>query len=444
MADILSTAKTSTDGSAADHAFGFSTRALHAGHRPDAETGSRAVPIYQTTSYVFEDTEHAANLFNLQRFGNIYTRIMNPTTAVFEERMAALERGVGALAVASGQAAQFIALMSLLQQGDEIVAASTLYGGTYTQFDVSFRRLGINTTFVDPDTPENFRRAITPRTRLLYAETIGNPRVNVLDISPVAEMAHAAGIPLVIDNTFASPYLCRPIEHGADIVLHSATKFIGGHGTSIGGVIVDSGRFPWDRGAFPQLLEPSKGYHGIRFYETFGDFAFIMKARVEGLRDFGPALSPFNSFLFLQGIETLKLRMECHSRNALAVAQHLSEHPHVGWVNYPGLASSPYHKLAQKYLPLGAGAIMTFGIRGGLDAGRRFIESLKLFSHLANVGDAKSLVIHPASTTHQQLTDEEKLAGGVTNDMIRLSIGIEDIEDIVWDLDQALVAAQRA
>jgi O-acetylhomoserine (thiol)-lyase len=444
MADILSTPKTSTDGSAADHVFGFSTRALHAGHRPDSDTGSRAVPIYQTTSYVFEDTEHAANLFNLQRFGNIYTRIMNPTTAVFEERMAALERGVGALAVASGQAAQFIALMSLLQQGDEIVAASTLYGGTYTQFDVSFRRLGINTTFVDPDAPENFRRAITPRTRLLYAETIGNPRVNVLDISAVAEIAHAAGIPLVIDNTFASPYLCRPIEHGADIVLHSATKFIGGHGTSIGGVIVDSGRFPWDRGAFPQLLEPSKGYHGIRFYETFGDFAFIMKARVEGLRDFGPALSPFNSFLFLQGIETLKLRMECHSRNALAVAQHLSEHPHASWVNYPGLASSPYHELAQRYLPLGAGAIMTFGIRGGLDAGRRFIESLKLFSHLANVGDAKSLVIHPASTTHQQLTDEEKLAGGVTNDMIRLSIGIEDIEDIVWDLDQALAAAQRA
>jgi O-acetylhomoserine (thiol)-lyase len=444
MADILSTPKTSTDGSAADHVFGFSTRALHAGHRPDSDTGSRAVPIYQTTSYVFEDTEHAANLFNLQRFGNIYTRIMNPTTAVFEERMAALERGVGALAVASGQAAQFIALMSLLQQGDEIVAASTLYGGTYTQFDVSFRRLGINTTFVDPDAPENFRRAITPRTRLLYAETIGNPRVNVLDISAVAEIAHAAGIPLVIDNTFASPYLCRPIEHGADIVLHSATKFIGGHGTSIGGVIVDSGRFPWDRGAFPQLLEPSKGYHGIRFYETFGDFAFIMKARVEGLRDFGPALSPFNSFLFLQGIETLKLRMECHSRNALAVAQHLSEHPHASWVNYPGLASSPYHELAQRYLPLGAGAIVTFGIRGGLDAGRRFIESLKLFSHLANVGDAKSLVIHPASTTHQQLTDEEKLAGGVTNDMIRLSIGIEDIEDIVWDLDQALAAAQRA
>jgi O-acetylhomoserine (thiol)-lyase len=444
MDDVKSTPKIPADGSAGDHAFGFSTRALHAGHRPDSQTGSRAVPIYQTTSYVFEDTEHAANLFNLQRFGNIYTRIMNPTTAVFEERMAALERGVGALAVASGQAAQFIALTSLLQQGDEIVAASTLYGGTYTQFDVSFRRFGINTTFVDPDDPENFRRAITPRTRCLYAETIGNPRGNVLDIAAVAGIAHEAGIPLVIDNTFASPYLCRPIEHGADIVLHSATKFIGGHGTSIGGVIVDSGRFPWDKGAFPQLLEPSKGYHGIRFYETFGDFAFIVKARVEGLRDFGPALSPFNSFLFLQGIETLKLRMESHSRNALAVAQYLSQHPHVGWVNYPGLPSSPYYKLTQKYLPLGAGAIMTFGIRGGLEAGRRFIESLKLFSHLANVGDAKSLVIHPASTTHQQLTDKEKVTAGVSNDMVRLSIGIEDIEDILWDLDQALAAAHKA
>jgi O-acetylhomoserine (thiol)-lyase len=425
-----------------DHIFGFATRALHAGQRPDSETGARAVPIYQTTSYVFDNTEHAANLFNLQRFGNIYTRIMNPTTAVFEERMASLERGVGALAVSSGQAAQFIAITSLLGQGDEIVAASTLYGGTYTQFDVSFRRLGIQTTFVDADDPENFRRAITPRTRLLYAETIANPRMNVLDIAAAAEIAHQAGIPLVIDNTFASPYLCRPIEHGADIVLHSATKFIGGHGTSIGGVIVDSGRFPWDKGVFPQLLEPSKGYHGIRFYETFGDFAFILKARVEGLRDFGPALSPFNSFLFLQGLETLKLRMECHCANAQAVAEHLEKHSLVAWVRYPGLASSPYHKLAQRYLPRGAGAIMTFGIKGGMAAGRKFIESLQLLSHLANVGDAKSLVIHPASTTHQQLSDEEKLAGGVSNDMIRLSIGLEEIDDILWDLDQALTRSQ--
>jgi len=426
-----------------DHVFGFHTRALHAGQRPDSDTGARAVPIYQTTSYVFEDTEHAAALFNLQRFGNIYTRIMNPTTAVFEERIASLERGVGALAVGSGQAAQFIAISSLLQQGDEMVAASTLYGGTYTQFDVSFRRLGINTIFVDPDNPESFRRAITPRTRLLYGETIANPRMNVLDIAAVAAIAHEAGIPLVIDNTFASPYLCRPIEHGADIVLHSATKFIGGHGTSIGGVIVDSGRFPWDQGAFPQLLEPSKGYHGIRFYETFGDFAYIMKARVEGLRDFGPALSPFNSFLFLQGLETLGLRMERHTENALAAARFLAEHPAVAWVNHPGLESSPYHKLAERYLPLGCGAIFTFGIRGGLEAGRTFIESLQMFSHLANVGDAKSLVIHPASTTHQQLSDEEKVACGVTNDMIRLSIGLEDIEDIIWDLDQALHASRR-
>ncbi len=427
-----------------EHVFGFNTRALHAGHRPDSTTGSRAVPIYQTTSYVFEDTNHAAALFNLQRFGNIYTRIMNPTTAVFEERMASLERGVGALAVGSGQAAQFIAISSLLQQGDEMVAASTLYGGTYTQFDVSFRRLGINPIFVDPDDPQNFRRAITPRTRLLYGETIGNPRMNVLDITAVAEIAHDAGIPLVVDNTFASPYLCRPIEHGADIVLHSATKFIGGHGTSIGGVIVDSGRFPWNRGAFPQLLEPSKGYHGIRFYETFGDFAFIMKARVEGLRDFGPALSPFNAFLFLQGLETLGLRMERHTQNALAAARFLAEHPAVSWVNHPGLESSPSYPLAQRYMPRGCGAIFTFGIRGGLEAGKRFIESLQVFSHLANVGDAKSLVIHPASTTHQQLSDEEKIACGVTNDLIRLSIGLEDIEDINWDLDQALHASQRS
>ena len=435
--------KISSNGSAEDRVFGFSTRALHAGHRPDSETGSRAVPIYQTTSYVFEDTEHAANLFNLQRFGNIYTRIMNPTTAVFEERMAALERGVGALAVSSGQAAQFIAIANLLGQGDEIVASKNLYGGTYTQFDVSFRRLGINTVFVDPDDPENFRRAITPRTRVVYGETIGNPLLNVLDIEAIAAIAHDANLPLMIDNTFASPCLCRPIEHGADIVLHSATKFIGGHGTSIGGVIVDSGRFPWDRGTFPQMLEPSKGYHGIRFYETFGDFAYIMKARVEGLRDFGPALSPFNSFLFWQGLETLKLRMDCHSRNALEVARFLSGHSRVAWVNYPGLPSSRYHSLAQKYLPKGASAIMSFGIRGGLEAGKRFIESLQLFSHLANVGDAKSLVIHPASTTHQQLSDEEKRACGISDDLIRLSVGIEEIEDILWDLDQALASASK-
>jgi O-acetylhomoserine (thiol)-lyase len=425
-----------------DHAFGFATRALHAGQQPDAETGARAMPIYQTTSYVFENTAHAAALFNLQRLGNIYTRIMNPTTAAFEERMASLERGVGALAVGSGQAAQLVALTSLLEAGDELIAAKTLYGGTYTQFDVTFRRMGIQTTFADADDPETFRRAITPRTKALYAETIGNPRMNVLDIAALAAVAHENNLPLIVDNTFASPYLCRPIEHGADIVVHSATKFIGGHGTSIGGVIVDSGRFPWDRGRFPQLLEPSKGYHGIRFYETFGDFAYIMKARVEGLRDLGPALSPFNSFLFLQGLETLKLRMQCHSRHALQVAQFLETHPRVAWVSYPGLASSPYAALAQRYLPRGAGGVLAFGIQGGLEAGRRFIESLHLFSHLANVGDAKSLVIHPASTTHQQMSAEERAAGGIPDEMIRLSVGLEEIDDILWDLNQALEASR--
>ncbi len=432
----------STDKTTEDRVFGFSTRALHAGQRPDSETGARAVPIYQTTSYVFEDTQHAANLFNLQRFGNIYTRIMNPTTAVFEERMASLERGVGALALSSGQAAQFIAITNLLGSGDEIVASKALYGGTYTQFDVSFRKLGINTTFVDPDDPENFRRAITPRTRLIYGETIGNPLLNVLDIEAVAAVAHAANLPFMIDNTFASPYLCRPIEHGADIVVHSATKFIGGHGTSIGGVIVDSGKFPWDRGPFPQMLEPSKGYHGIRFYETFGDFAYIMKARVEGLRDLGPALSPFNSFLFLQGVETLPLRMERHNANGLAVAEHLSGHEAVEWVSYPGLQSSPYREVADRVLRGGYGALVTFGVRGGSEAGKSFIEGLKLFSHLANIGDAKSLAIHNASTTHSQLNDEELAAAGVTQETVRLSVGIEHIDDIIEDLDQALAATR--
>jgi O-acetylhomoserine (thiol)-lyase len=358
--------------------------------------------------------------------------------------MASLERGAGGLALGSGQAAQFIALSSLLQTGDEIVASRDLYGGTYTQFDISFRRLGLQTIFVDADDPENYRRAITPKTRALYAETIGNPKMNVLDIAAVAAIAHEHNIPLVVDNTFATPALCRPIEHGADIVLHSATKYIGGHGTSIGGIIVDSGRFPWDKGQFPQLLEPSRGYHGIRFYESFGDIAFITKARVEGLRDFGPTLSPFNSFLFLQGIETLKLRMDCHSRNAKAVAEFLEKHKHVTWVNYPGLASSPYAALAKKYLPAGQSGMLAFGIKGGLEAGRKFIESLQLLSHLANVGDARSLVIHPGSTTHQQLSDEEKKAAGIGDDLIRLSVGLEEVEDILWDLDQALQTSQQA
>ncbi len=426
-----------------DHAFGFNTRSLHAGQRPDPTTGSRAVPIYQTTSYVFEDTADAASLFALQRFGNIYTRIMNPTTAVFEERMASLEGGIGALATSSGQAAQLLTITSLCQAGDDLVSSSTLYGGTYTQFDVTFRRLGINTVFVDPDDPENFRKAITPKTKLLYIETIANPRMNVADIEAIAEVAHEHNVPLVIDSTFASPYLCRPIEHGADIVVHSSTKFIGGHGTSIGGVIVDSGRFDWASGDFPQLIEPSPGYHNLKFSETFGEMAFIVKCRVEGLRDLGPCMSPFNAFLFLQGLETLGLRMERHCANALAVARNLEKHPAVTWVNHPGLESSPYRALAKKYLPKGCGAIFTFGIKGGLEAGTRFIESLQLFSHLANVGDAKSLVIHPASTTHQQLTEADQAAAGVTPDMVRLSVGLEDLEDLLWDLEQGLAASQK-
>jgi O-acetylhomoserine (thiol)-lyase len=427
-----------------EHQYGFSSRSLHAGQQPDPTTGARAVPIYQTTSYVFQDTEHAASLFALQQFGNVYTRIMNPTQAVLEERIASLEGGVAALAVASGQAAQFLAITSLASVGDEIVSAGTLYGGTYTQFDVSFKRLGINTTFVEPDDPENFRKAITPKTKLLYAETIANPRMNVLDIEAVAKIAHEHHIPLVIDNTFASPYLCRPIEHGADIVIHSATKFIGGHGTSIGGLIVDSGNFPWNEGNFPMITEPSPGYHGMKFHETFGKIAFIIRARVEGLRDMGPAMSPFNAFLFIQGVETLKLRMDAHCANGQRAAEFLESHARVKWVNYPGLASSPYRALAQKYLPKGSGAILTFGIEGGLEAGKRFINSLKMLSHLANVGDAKSLVIHPASTTHQQLAEPDQRAAGISPDLVRISVGIEDIEDILWDLDQALAASAGA
>jgi O-acetylhomoserine (thiol)-lyase len=422
--------------------MGFSTRSLHAGQTPDKASLARAVPIYQTTSFVFEDSAHAAALFSLKQFGNIYTRIMNPTTAVFEERVAALEGGIGALATSSGQAAQFLAIASLMGAGDEIVASSTLYGGTYTQFDVSFRRIGIDVKFVEPDDPENFRKAITPKTRALYGETIANPRMNVLDIKKVAAIAHDAGLPLVVDNTMASPYLCRPIEHGADIVLHSATKFLGGHGTSIGGIIVDSGKFKWNE-KFPALTEPSPGYHGMKFTEIFGDLAFIIKARVEGLRDFGPCISPFNSFLFLQGIETLKFRMEQHSRNALQVAGWLEAHPAVSWVKYPGLKSSPYYPMAQEYLPLGQGSIMTFGIQGGLRAGTKLIDSVQLFSHLANLGDAKSLIIHPASTTHQQLSDEQQIEAGVTKDLVRLSVGIEDVEDLIWDLEQAIAASQK-
>lgn len=426
---------------AKDRRFGFETLCLHAGQIPDAATAARATPIYQTTSYVFDDTDHAASLFNLQTFGNIYSRMTNPTSAVFEERMAALEGGRAALATASGMAAQMVVLLTLLSHGDEIVSASTLYGGTYSQFDVTFRKMGITTHFVHPDDPENFRRAITPRTKALYAETIGNPLDNVLDIRAVADIAHEHGLPLIIDNTFATPYLCRPIEHGADLVVHSATKFLGGHGTSIGGVFIESGKFPWDNGRFPMMTEPSKGYHGVRFYETFGDFAFTMKARVETLRTLGPTLSPFNAFLFLQGLETLPLRMERHVDNARRVAAYLSEHPMVTWVKYPGLDGDRYHDLAKRYLPKGPGSIFTFGVKGGQETGARFIESVQFLSHLANVGDAKTLVIHPASTTHRQLSEDEQRQAGVTPDMIRISVGLETVDDILWDIDQALSRA---
>ena len=425
-----------------DRKFNIETLCLHAGQLPDAATGSRAVPIYQTTSYVFDSADHAASLFNLQTFGNVYTRISNPTTAVFEERVAALEGGRAGLALATGQAAETTAVLALCKQGDEIVSASTLYGGTYALFEVNLRNLGINTTFVNPDDPQNFKNAITKNTKLLYAETIGNPQINVLDIEPIAKIAHEAGIPLMIDNTFASPYLCRPIEFGADIVVHSATKYIGGHGTTMGGVIVESGKFPWDNGNFPDMTEPSRGYHGVRFYETFGDFGYTMKARMETMRTLGPTMSPISAWLLLQGLETLHVRMDRHIANALAVAKFLEEHSQVSWVNYPSLPSSQYYDLAKKYMPKGAGAIMTFGIKGGQEAGVKFIEGAQFMSHLANVGDAKTLVIHPASTTHRQLSEEEQIKAGVTPDMIRLSIGIEDIDDILWDLDQALAKAR--
>jgi len=428
----------------ADRKFGFETLCIHAGQLPDPATGSRAVPLYQTTAYVFDSPEHAASLFNLQTFGNIYTRIMNPTTAVFEERMAALEGGRAALAVSSGMAAQMVAIMTILKTGDEIVSSSALYGGTYTQLDVNFRDLGINTVFVDPDEPENFGKAITKKTKAIYAEGIGNPLGNVLDIEAVAAIAHDAGLPLIVDNTFATPYLCKPIEFGADVVVHSATKFICGHGTSIGGVLVESGKFPWDNGNFPSMVDPSRGYHGVRFYETFGDFAYTMKARCDVLRTMGPALSPFNSFLFLQGLETLNLRMERHCRNAVAVAEFLKNHPSIAWVKYSGLPDSPYHSLAKKYLPKGAGSIFTFGIKGGKEAGARFIESLEFLSHLANVGDAKTLIIHPASTTHRQLDEEDQLKAGVTPEMVRISVGLETVDDIIWDIEQALEKSGKA
>ena len=422
-------------------AYGFNTRQLHAGQQPDPTTKARAVPIYQTTSYVFDDTDHAARLFALQEFGNIYTRIMNPTSDVFEQRIANLEGGVGALAASSGHAAQAMAILTLCGAGDHIVSASTLYGGTFNQFTYTFPRIGIEVTFVDPSDPENFRKAIRDNTKILFGETLGNPLINVFPFDEVAAIAREYRIPLMIDNTFATPYLCRPIEWGANIVVHSTTKFIGGHGTSIGGVIVDGGNFDWAAsGRFPNFTTPDESYHGL-VYANLGAPAFILKARVQILRDVGACQSPFNSWLFLQGLETLSLRMERHVQNAQAVAEFLESHPKVAWVTYPGLKSHPDYALAQKYLPKGPGAILGFGIKGGLEAGRRFINSLQLFSHLANVGDAKSLAIHPASTTHSQLSPEQQKIAGVTPDFVRLSVGIEDIEDIVWDLDQALTQA---
>ncbi len=423
-----------------DSRLKIETLALHGGQEPDPTTGSRAVPIYQTTSYQFKNTEHAANLFGLKEFGNIYTRLMNPTTDVFEKRIALLDGGVGALAVASGQSAITLALLNIAQAGDEIVSADNLYGGTYNLFHYTFPRLGIKVKFVPSNNLDALQKAINAKTKAVYAESIGNPKLDVADLEGISKVAHKNGIPFVLDNT-VSPYLLRPIDHGVDIVVYSATKFIGGHGTSLGGVIVDSGKFDWTNGKFPLITGPDPSYHGINFVEALkplGNIAYIIKARVSLLRDLGPALSPFNSFLFLQGLETLHLRLPRHSENALAVAKFLKKHPKVSWVNYPGLDDSPEKERVKKYLPKGAGAIIGFGIKGGLEAGKRFIDSLELISHLANVGDAKSLAIHPATTTHQQLSSEEQLSTGVTPDFIRLSIGIEHIDDIILDIEQAL------
>ncbi len=422
-----------------EHAQGFGTRTIHAGHAPDSHTLSRAIPIYQTSSYVFEDTQHAADLFGLRKFGNIYTRIMNPTTDALEQRIAALEGGTAALAVASGQAAETLTVLTLAKSGDEIVASTDLYGGTVSLFTHTFSRLGITVNYVPPNDIDAWERAVTDKTRAFFVESIGNPKLDIIDIQGIADAGRRHGIPLVVDNTVTTPYLCRPIEHGAAVVVHSATKFIGGHGTSIGGLIVDSGSFDWEgSGRFPEFDAPDPAYHGLKFVETFGDLAFILRARVLGLRDMGAAMSPFNAWLFLQGLETLHLRMERHSNNALQVARFLENHGCVNWVRYPGLSSAETAHLKEKYLPRGQGALVGFGIKGGRESAVKFIESLKLVSHLANIGDAKSLVIHPASTTHEQLTEGEQQAAGVTPDFIRLSIGIEDVEDIIADLDQAL------
>jgi O-acetylhomoserine (thiol)-lyase len=425
------------------HVFGFDTLAIHAGQRPDPYTGSRAVPIFQTTSYVFEDSDAAAAYFNLQEYGNTYSRIMNPTVATFEERVASLEGGAGGVAFASGLAAQAATFFTLLRPGDHVVASSALYGGSVTQLKHVMSKLSVGLTFVDPDDVGNWQAAVRENTKAFFAETIGNPGGNVLDIQAVAEVAHTHGLPLIVDNTFATPYLCRPIDWGCDIVVHSATKFLGGHGTSIGGVVVEAGTFDWSNGRFPVIADPSPAYHGLAFHETFGMYGFLTKLRAESLRDLGGAMSPFNAFLFLLGVETLPLRMERHVANALGVAQYLEGHRMVERVRYAGLAGSPYRELRERYLPRGAGAVFSFDLAGGRAAGKRFIEELDLWSHLANVGDAKSLVIHPASTTHRQLNDEELAAAGITPGTIRLSVGLETLDDLLWDLERGLSAAAQ-
>jgi len=424
-----------------DRNWGFRTRALHAGGRPDPTTGSRAVPIYQSTSFVFEDTADAADKFALQKYGSIYTRISNPTINAFEERMASLEGGIGSVATASGMSAEFLTAAALAGQGDNLVTSSALYGGTHTLFDVTLSRFGITTRFVDGDDPDAYAKNIDDDTKFLYTEIVGNPSGSIPDLSAIAEIAHAHDLPLVVDGTFATPYLCQPLNHGADIVLHSATKFIGGHGNSIGGIVTESGQFDWGSGRFPQMTEPVESYNGLKFWENFGEYAFCTKLRAEQLRDIGASMAPINAFLLLQGLETLPFRMDAHVDNAQAVAKHLDQHPAVNWVNYAGLADSQYHDLAKQYLPKGPGAIFTFGVKGGREAGAKFIESLQVISHLANVGDARTLVIHPGSTTHQQLSDEALVTSGVTEDMVRISVGLEDLEDIIWDLDQALSKA---
>ena len=419
--------------------YGFETRAIHAGAAPDPTTGARSTPIYQTTAYVFDDVDHAASLFNLHNFGYIYSRLTNPTVSVLEERIAALEGGRAAVAAASGHAAQFLTFFTLMEPGDEFVASRNLYGGSLTQFGLSFKKLGWTCHFVDPSDPENFRRALTPKCKAIFIENLANPGGVVVDIAAVAKVAHEAGLPLIVDNTLATPYLCRPFEHGADIVVHSTTKFLAGHGNSLGGVVVESGKFDWSQGGrFPSLTEPEPAYHGLKFFENFGDFAFTMKARAVALRDFGPALAPMNAFLTITGVETLHVRMERHVANAQKVAGFLSQHPKVAWVSYASLKDSAYYKLAQKYLPKGAGAVFTFGVKGGFEAGVKLVEGVRLFSHLANIGDTRSLILHPASTTHRQLTEEQRVSAGAGDDVVRLSIGLETAEDLIRDLDQAL------